>query len=102
MASTATYQCKECGGQFTARTADRARGWARFCSKTCKAVDQIKCGRKRSYPRHDGRSPMKFKFCAVCGGNAVNGLYTTTGIEWLCAEHMDDTHPFSEDALGQG
>lgn len=35
-----TYQCKCCGSDFLARTADRARGWARFCSKRCKAVKQ--------------------------------------------------------------
>lgn len=40
MASTATYKCKRCGDPFTARTADRARGWARFCSKSCKAIRQ--------------------------------------------------------------
>lgn len=39
MVSTATYKCR-CGGEFTARTADRARGWARFCSKRCKAIEQ--------------------------------------------------------------
>lgn len=38
--STATYACKSCKEPFTARTADRARGWARFCSKRCKAVKQ--------------------------------------------------------------
>lgn len=39
MASTATYACR-CGKDFIARTADRKRGWARFCSKRCKAVEQ--------------------------------------------------------------
>ncbi len=36
----ATYHCKTCGDPFTARTADRARGWAKFCSKSCKAIKQ--------------------------------------------------------------
>jgi len=42
MASTAYYQCrnKNCTDLFLARTADRARGWAQFCSKSCKAVNQ--------------------------------------------------------------
>ena len=40
MASTATYKCARCGDPFTARITDRARGWARFCSKSCKAVKQ--------------------------------------------------------------
>lgn len=31
------YNCDACGKDFTARVADRNRGWARFCSKTCKA-----------------------------------------------------------------
>ncbi len=30
-------QCKNCGGGFVAKKADRKRGWARFCSKSCKA-----------------------------------------------------------------
>ena len=38
--STQTYKCACCGGNFTARTADRARGWARFCNKSCKAKKQ--------------------------------------------------------------
>lgn len=39
MASTGTYKCW-CGKNFTARTADRNRGWAKFCSKSCKAKEQ--------------------------------------------------------------
>ena len=38
--STESYKCKNCGDPFTARIADRARGWARFCSKSCKAIKQ--------------------------------------------------------------
>lgn len=39
-----TYTCanRSCRAPFTARTADRARGWARFCSKSCKAADQTR------------------------------------------------------------
>lgn len=40
MTSTAIYKCKCCGGDFIARTADRKRGWAKFCSKSCKAIRQ--------------------------------------------------------------
>lgn len=36
----ARYKCASCKDEFTARTADRARGWARFCSKSCKAKKQ--------------------------------------------------------------
>lgn len=30
-------QCKHCGGGFVAKKADIKRGWAKFCSKECKA-----------------------------------------------------------------
>lgn len=40
MISVAEYECDFCTSPFTARTADRQRGWARFCSKRCKAKDQ--------------------------------------------------------------
>jgi len=40
MTSTSQYKCKCCGKSFTARIADRNRGWARFCSKSCKATRQ--------------------------------------------------------------
>lgn len=33
---------KQCRRTFTARVADRRRGWARHCSKSCKAVVQEK------------------------------------------------------------
>lgn len=32
--------CLCCGNKFTARVADRKRGWAKFCSKSCKAIKQ--------------------------------------------------------------
>ncbi len=32
--------CENCSKQFTARAADVRRGWARFCSKSCKASHQ--------------------------------------------------------------
>lgn len=35
-----TYKCARCGDPFIARVADRKRGWARFCSKSCKAIRQ--------------------------------------------------------------
>lgn len=40
MAATATYKCARCKDPFTARVADRKRGWSRFCSKSCKAIKQ--------------------------------------------------------------
>ena len=51
--SKAVYLCLNCGDPFTARTADRKRGWARFCSKSCKAVKQEK--RTGQYAAHLNR-----------------------------------------------
>ena len=40
MAATVEVACLCCKKPFTARVADRKRGWARFCSKSCKAIKQ--------------------------------------------------------------
>tara|TARA_X000001388_G_scaffold12059_1_gene7226 strand:- start:492 stop:824 length:333 start_codon:yes stop_codon:yes gene_type:complete len=32
--------CLTCKSKFTARVADRKRGWAKYCSKSCKAKKQ--------------------------------------------------------------
>lgn len=39
---TIQVKCACCKEPFTARVADRNRGWARFCSKSCKAIKQMK------------------------------------------------------------
>lgn len=36
------YTCKTCRQTFVARVADRKRGWARYCSKSCKAIKQAR------------------------------------------------------------
>lgn len=33
-------KCQCCGKTFSARSADVKRGWAKFCSKSCKAIKQ--------------------------------------------------------------
>lgn len=38
--ATCEVNCDRCKKGFTARVADRKRGWARFCSKSCKAIKQ--------------------------------------------------------------
>lgn len=62
MASTAEYQCLHCKSPFIARTADRKRGWARYCSKSCKAKRQEKrTGQYAAYQkRQDGREYGEF------------------------------------------
>lgn len=42
MTMKTTVKCKNCKTEFEARVADRKRGWARFCSKSCKAKKQSK------------------------------------------------------------
>jgi hypothetical protein len=37
-----TRKCKYCREPFLARQADINRGWAKFCSKSCKAKEQEK------------------------------------------------------------
>lgn len=37
---TIVVECERCKQGFVARKADRKRGWARFCSKRCKAIKQ--------------------------------------------------------------
>lgn len=38
--ATVECKCNCCQKPFIARVADRKRGWARFCSKSCKAKSQ--------------------------------------------------------------
>ncbi|PSL93537.1 hypothetical protein [Pseudomonas sp. R9.37] len=40
MCATVEVSCAWCEGKFTARVADRKRGWGKFCSKSCKASKQ--------------------------------------------------------------
>lgn len=57
-AQKAQYKCACCGDLFTARVADRKRGWARYCSKSCKAKKQeVRTGQYNQYlqgARDDG------------------------------------------------
>lgn len=50
MASMTERHCKCCGKEFSARTADVKRGWARFCSKSCKATKQYRHTASTSKP----------------------------------------------------
>lgn len=38
-------KCERCGASFKAKAADVNRGWARFCSKSCKAKKQVSVAR---------------------------------------------------------
>lgn len=77
MSSTVEVKCEHCKKLFTARVADRKRGWAKFCSKSCKAFKQEQitgqCG--KYYARKEYRNSVAYL--------------------------EDDAHPFSSEALGQ-
>lgn len=73
-----TCKCKNCGGSFEARVADRKRGWARFCSKSCKAIKQEK--RTGQYRARQEREPD-----------------TRDDHD----KYLDTVHPFSSEGLGQ-
>lgn len=48
--STVQRVCLHCKEPFFARSADVKRGWAKFCSKSCKAVKQEqRTGQYREY-----------------------------------------------------
>ena len=57
------YNCQHCGDGFTARKADRDRGWARFCGKSCKAKAQEKrTGQYRAYQQRQNSSDYDMDF----------------------------------------
>lgn len=67
MATMVECKCanRSCGATFIARTADRKRGWARFCSKSCKAVQQERrtgqhAMRQRVMDANGGKTPGDF------------------------------------------
>jgi hypothetical protein len=45
--STETVKCANCRESKNVRTADRRRGWGRFCSKSCKAEYQTRGGARK-------------------------------------------------------
>lgn len=55
--ATVQVKCKQCKAMFTARVADRKRGWGMFCSKSCKAKKQEKrTGQHAAYQRRQKAS----------------------------------------------
>ena len=55
---------KGCGKLFKARAADVARGWGKFCSKSCKAVEQ------------EGRTHQNAKYIRRTTGGVSRETYT--------------------------
>ena len=76
MAAMIEVKCKKCKQPFMARVADRKRGWAKFCSKSCKAKEQEKrTGQHANYKynyRGSGVSKEKFvHYAKEHGGTPV-------------------------------
>ena len=84
-----TYICKNCSEPFQGRLADRRRGWAKFCSKSCKASKQE--ARTGQYKRYKNKETT----------NAENDpyVYVEGGQKDYYAEYLDSIHPFSEEAV---
>ncbi len=89
---------KNCRREFQARTADVARGWGKFCSKSCKAhkqykdtgvsrpdfaasgltVKQMQSGKyNKSCPPDPDRPSRARGTCAFCDAAAVNAFRTS-------------------------
>ena len=82
MAAMVERKCACCKMKITVRAADVARGWGKYCSKSCKAkVQERKNGQHAAY----------------LFGRGVSNLHP----ERLGLYDGDDTHPFSNDGLGQ-
>lgn len=93
----ADVACKYCGNTFSARQADINRGWAKFCSKSCKAKDQTK---------RTGISGAHYKASGMTVSQMASGKYAKSiiyrGNGYVHDDCEDfDTHPFSSEALGQ-
>ena len=69
--------CKQCNIVFSAREADIKRGWAKFCSKSCKA-------KKQSSSRRYSYSPKK----VMEDEDREDDSWVTSGDDWeSCGYH---------------
>lgn len=72
MAKMGKYECANprCRVWFEARTADRARGYARSCSKACASVVRIMNSPKKNMfePKCDGFEEYKIER-EICGAS---------------------------------
>ncbi|EHP0635572.1 TPA: hypothetical protein O1J52_001364 [Escherichia coli] len=61
-AKTIEVKCKCCPDTFIARVADRKRGWAQFCSKSCAAY-------WKQYGRRRGHQSVEMREAAIDRNN---------------------------------
>ena len=86
MPSMVDRKCVCCSLPFKARTADVKRGWARFCSKSCKAKVQ---------ERRNGQH------AAYLQGRGVSNLHPERLQRYDYHNDGGGDHPFSSEGLGQ-
>lgn len=88
MAKMIEKKCKNCKTVFSARAADHNRGWALFCSKSCKAKHQ---------ERRNGQH------AAYLNGRGVSNLHPERLKDYMTDEEYYNStlHPFDPEALGQ-
>lgn len=69
--SKVEVKCRQCKVEFMARVADRKRGWAKFCSKSCKASNQE--GRTGQYRAFIDGQDSEFCGCVGMDEESVQG-----------------------------
>jgi len=79
---TIEVTCKCCPDKFTARVADRNRGWAQFCSKSCAAFF-------KAYGKRRGHQTAQMRAVA-----AVKNQLERERRSDYCADEFDS--PFGE------
>lgn len=67
-------KCAECSADIYVRIADRNRGWARYCSKTCKAIAQGK--EERAWTKMENKQMTDYIFPT----RTVYTVYTNTDL----------------------
>ncbi|NOV24185.1 hypothetical protein E5S69_11745 [Cupriavidus necator] len=77
MSATCECKCKVCGVMFTARVADRKRGWAKCCGKRCAAI-------KRERSTGTYRSNM----ARIAAGRAREAYGADTGEGYFADAHL--------------
>lgn len=100
MAAMTDRKCKCCGLVFSARVADVNRGWAQYCSKSCKArVQERKNGQHAAY--RNGRGVSNLHPERLKDYETDNKWFDDSDPHNPQWRESNDTHPFSSEALGQ-
>lgn len=87
MAQTIEKNCKHCKSTISVRMSDHKRGWGNFCDKSCKAKYQEK---------------RNGQYGAYMNGQGVSNLHPKRLKHYNKQDYyLNDTHPFSSEALGQ-